>query len=193
LKEETRKFLIIFAYVSMLAWVIGAVIYIYDELLEQHATLAELRAIRAASEGWQQQADSLVERGRPGLLYVLQEIQQHPARSRNFRIGRALEKASGRFHPELEVAEKAAVRKVIGIARVAIIDYLDGLDTNLSPAEIEFVELAARIFELYHKDALCPHLDASRVSSVFKKMARGEEVPEEDGTYLRTNFKRAAA
>lgn|GEM_PF-6547024 len=193
MKTGTVKFLILFAYVSMVAWVIGAGIYICNAMFTQHATLAELRAIRAASEGWQQQADSAVERGRPGLLFVLQEIQQDPGRSRDFRIGRALEKAAGRFHPGLEELEKTAVRKIIGIARVAITDYLDGLDTNLSPAEIEFVELAARVFELYHKDDLCPHLDASKVSSLFKKIAAGEEVSEEDATYLRNNFKEMAA
>jgi len=193
LKQKTAKLIILVSYLLMGVWVVGALTYICDEMFGQHATLAELRAVRAGGEGWEQASDGLVGRGRTGLLFILQEIQQDPGRSRNFRVARALEKAGGRFHPALEKGEKAAVRKLVTTADIRVTDYIDGLKTDLTPIEARFADLAARIFEKCRKESRFQHLDTAKISSVFKKIAAGEEIPEDEATYLRTNFKEAAA
>lgn len=176
------------AYLLMVVWIVGALVYICAKMLEQHDTLDELRAIRQASEGWQKHEQSLVSRGRTGLLYVLQEMQQDPEDDRHFRAGRALEKAGGRFHSPLTVKEKAAVRKLLSLAEARINNYIDGISADLDPAEAGFAELAARLVVKYEKDARCPFPDAIVAAAAFASIAAGEPVAEEGVHLIRSSF-----
>ncbi len=173
-------------------WCTAALIYICSKMFEQHATLTEIRAVQDAAEGWKETADLLIARDRPGLLYVLQELQQFPEASRDFRTGRALEKAGGRFHESLDENEKTAVRKVIQLGRAAITDYLDGRRQSFGPDGAAFLDLAVRILERYSKDNIYPYLEEPKFISAFTKAAAGEDVPDDVGLYLRTNFDEAA-
>jgi len=115
-------------------FIVGAV-YIISSMTQQHSTFDELRSVRLLDENSEQAGDSLVDRGARGLEYVLQELQQDPERNTYFRLGRALEKAAGRFHEPLDKGrrptereqntEKASVRKLINDARHKLIRYVD--------------------------------------------------------------------
>jgi hypothetical protein len=188
LDKQKAKKLIRLAYVLMVVWIVGALVYICDEMLEQQDTLDELRAIRQASEGWKVKEESLLSRGRTGLLYVLQEMQQNPEDDHHFLAGRALEKAGGRFHSPLTVEEKAAVRKLLSLAEARIVNYLDGIGGKLNPTEAGLAELAARLVVKYEKDARCPFPDAPVAAAAFGSVAAGEPVAEESAALIRSSF-----
>ena len=186
--EQKAKKLIRLAYVLMVVWIVGAFVYICDRMLEQRDTLGELRAIRQASEGWKVKEQSLLSRGRTGLLYVLQEMQQNPEDNRHFRTGRALEKAGGRLRPPLTVEEKAAVRKLLSLAEARIVSYLDDIGGKLNPTEAGLAELAARLVVKYQKDARCPFPDAPVAAAGLAAIAAGEPVAEESAALIRSSF-----
>ena len=186
--EQKAKKLIRLAYVLMFAWIVGALVYLCDEMLEQRDTLDELRAIRQAREGWKVKEESLLSRGRTGLLYVLQEMQQDPEDDRHFRAGRALEKIGGRFHSPLNVEEKAAVRKLLSLAEARIVSYLDDIGGKLNPTEAGLAELAARLVVKYQKDARCPFPDAPVAAAGLAAIAAGEPVAEESAALIRSSF-----
>jgi len=175
-------------YAMMLVWVVGAFIYICARMIEQHHTLAELSAIRAESEGWQQQEQSLLGRERVGLLFVLQEMQQKPESNIDFRTGRALQKAGGRFHPPLTEEEKSAVRKLISLAEARIINYLDGIGGKLDPAQAGFALLAGQMVAKYEQDARVPFPRAPVAAAALGKIAAGEEVSEDAAKIFQLKF-----
>ena len=196
MEKKKKALLTSIAYALMGLWILGAGAYIGSQMIRQHATVAELAAVRAGADGWEKQADLLLSRGKTGLLYVLQDLLSDNPRHHDFRVASAFDKASGVMHAPLGEKEKAAVRKILSIARSKLIDQAEGRKVELSPKESELLGAFAAILRSNVEKAVSGShsvriaFDGPRVVSSFNKLAVGEALDADDALYLRNEFEK---
>ena len=99
--------LLVTAYLVLIAWCVGAFGWIFREMVIQHGIFDGIASLR--KEASEQAEAKILADVENAPLYIVQELQQEPARSVKVRLSSVLEKAIGRSPRKLDPGSVFAV------------------------------------------------------------------------------------
>jgi len=94
MKASTKRFLLIFGYIAVVAWIVPALCYSVNQGVEQHHIFSYLRTIRYSNDHCSVDAASrdLGKFGLEGLIYIIQELKQDEERDRRIKLANILDR-----------------------------------------------------------------------------------------------------